>query len=112
MRRPWGNYRALFKAPGIQVKRLEIDPGKLFSLQRHFKREEKWIVIEGRGRVTIGNKTRSIAKGDFMVVPKRTIHRMQNTGRGPLVVIEVQFGNYLGEDDIERLADDFGRLQK
>ena len=109
-KRPWGNYRILLHQPGIQVKRIEIKKGCRFSLQKHFKRAEKWIVISGRGLATLGTQTLCVKPGSFLNVPKGCIHRLQSTGTASLILIEVQFGKYLGEDDILRLADDFGRL--
>ena len=107
--RPWGNYLVLHVEPGIQVKRIEIKPAMRFSLQKHSKRTEKWVVIQGEGRVTVGSKEWGVRSGDLVEVPLGEVHRMHNTGKGPLVFIEVQFGQYLGEDDIVRLQDDFGR---
>ncbi len=107
--RPWGNYSILLREPGLQVKRIEIKPGLRFSLQKHLKRAEKWIILSGQGIVTLGEKEIPIHKGVFIDVPQGQVHRMQNTGKDPLVFIEVQFGDYLGEDDIIRLHDDFGR---
>jgi len=106
---PWGNYKVLHKQPGIQVKRIEIKPGLRFSLQKHRHRSEKWIVISGNGVVTLGKKAFPVKEGLFFDVPKGMTHRMRNTGRKPLAFIEVQFGDYLGEDDIIRFEDDFGR---
>ena len=107
--RPWGSYKVLHKEPGIQVKRIEIKPGKRFSLQKHLKRTEKWILVKGTALVTLGKKEVTVAAGSFIEVPRGKIHRMENKGRGRLVFIEVQFGDYLGEDDIVRFEDDFGR---
>ena len=108
-KRPWGNYRILLREPGIQVKRIEILKGCRFSLQKHLKRAEKWVIFSGSGKATLGAKVSRIRPGTFLDVPKGCIHRIQNTGAKPLVLIEVQFGKYLGEDDIVRLADDYGR---
>ncbi len=108
--RPWGNYRILHREPGIQVKRLEVKPGLRFSLQKHTHRTEWWIVVAGLGVATLGNKDIPMNKGTFLEVPCGETHRMKNTGKEPLVLIEVQFGDYLGEDDIVRLEDDFGRV--
>lgn len=107
--RPWGGYEVLHRMPGIQVKRIEVKPGLRFSLQKHLKRSEKWIVIAGTGIATVGDREIAVTKGVFLDVPCGEIHRMQNTGKALLVFIEVQFGDTLGEDDIIRLADDFGR---
>ena len=107
--RPWGKYKVIAAEKGTQVKRIEIYPGKRFSLQKHQKRIEKWIVMAGRGMVTVGSRQWEVGPGSFIEVPCGEIHRMHNTGSAPLVLIEVQFGEYLGEDDITRLEDDFGR---
>ena len=108
--RPWGNYQVLHREEGIQVKRIELKPGCRFSLQKHLRRSEKWTIVSGAGVVTLGNKDIAVKKGSFIDVAVGEIHRMHNTGKEPLVFIEVQFGDYLGEDDIIRLQDDFGRV--
>ena len=107
--RPWGRYEILLKEPGVQVKRIEVNPKSRFSLQKHSRRSEKWIVIAGKGAATLGEKTVSLKPGSFLDIPRGLIHRVRNNGLKPLVLIEVQFGSYLGEDDVERLEDDFGR---
>lgn len=107
--RPWGRYEVLYQEAGVQVKRIELKPGMRFSLQKHLKRAEKWIILSGVGLVTLGNREIPIKKGSFIEVPCEAIHRMQNTGKETLIFIEVQFGDYLGEDDIVRFDDDFGR---
>lgn len=107
--RPWGHYEVLTAAKGSQVKRIEIYPGKRFSLQKHLKRSEKWIFVTGRGRVTLGTREIEVGPGSFVEVPCGEVHRVHNIGEAPLVLVEVQFGEYLGEDDIIRLEDDFGR---
>lgn len=95
--------------PGSQVKRIEIKPKSRFSLQTHRRRAEKWIVIAGKGIATLGKRKIPVKPGSFLDVPRGVVHRMHNSGSRPLVLIEVQFGSYLGEDDIVRLEDDFGR---
>ncbi len=111
--RPWGKYRVLHGEPGICVKRIEIHPNSRLSLQKHFKRSEKWIILSGEGLVTLAEKTEVILPGSFIDVPCGTVHRIQNTSvKQPLIFIEVQFGEYLGEDDILRLDDDYGRMKK
>ncbi len=107
--RPWGHYKILFREPGLQVKRIEVHPGLRFSLQKHLKRSERWIVVSGIGLATVGSKEVFVKKGSFLEIPIGKIHRLKNTGKIPLVFIEIQFGDYLGEDDIVRLEDDFGR---
>ena len=107
--RPWGRYEVISTEKGTQAKRIEVHPGKRFSLQKHQKRAEKWIVMTGKGTATVGKKELPVEPGSFVDVPCGEIHRMHNTGDKPLVFIEVQFGDYLGEDDILRFEDDFGR---
>lgn len=107
--RPWGNYEVLCAEKGTQTKRIEIYPGKRFSLQKHNKRSEKWIIMTGRGLATLGNREFEVGPGSVIEVPRGEVHRLQNVGDTPFVFIEVQFGDYLGEDDIVRFADDFGR---
>jgi len=109
--RPWGGYTVLFKGPDYQVKRIEVKPGLRFSLQKHFKRVEKWIVVSGSGIAVVGGREILVKRGTTIDVPVEEVHRMHNTGKEPLVFIEVQFGEYLGEDDIVRLEDDFKRAK-
>ena len=108
-RTPWGGWRVLARGPGFQVKRLEVKPGRRFSLQYHRHRSEHWVVVAGAGKVTLGQRTLQARPGRFLFIPTRAPHRIQNIGRTPLVVIEVQRGSYLGEDDVVRLQDDYGR---
>ena len=107
--RPWGNYKILLTERDCQVKRIEILPHARFSLQKHARRAERWIVIAGSGVATVGKKKRPVSPGSYIEVPRGEVHRMENTGEKPLVFIEVQNGDYLGEDDIVRLEDDFHR---
>ena len=107
--KPWGAYTVLGNGAGYQVKRLEVSPGKRFSLQKHSKRAETWIVVSGTGVVTLGSKQIPVKRASVIEVPLGEVHRAHNTGKEPLVFIEVQFGDYLGEDDIVRLEDDFDR---
>ncbi len=108
--RPWGKYEVIIAGEGTKAKRIEVYPGKRFSLQMHSKRAEKWIVMTGSGLATVGDKQWQVGPGSFIDIPRGTVHRLHNTGSGPLVFVEVQFGDYLGEDDITRLEDDFGRV--
>ena len=107
--RPWGKYEVVAAENGAKAKRIEVYPGKRLSLQKHHQRAEKWIVMTGRGMVTVGSRQWEVGPGSFIEVACGEIHRMHNTGNAPLVFVEVQFGDYLGEDDIIRLEDDFGR---
>ena len=108
-KRPWGEYEVIYRQERIQVKRIQIKPGLRFSLQKHNRRSEKWIIISGRGVATLGKRKMLVQKGSFIEISKGQVHRLHNTGKTPLIFVEVQFGNYLGEDDIFRLEDDFGR---
>lgn len=107
--RPWGAFTVLWEGEGYKVKVIEVMPGHKLSLQKHGRRAEHWVVVEGRARVTCGEETLSMAPNDACHIPKGKVHRIENTGRTPLRFIEVQFGEYLGEDDIERLEDVYGR---
>ena len=107
--RPWGEYYILADEEDHKVKRLVINPGKRFSYQRHQRRSEDWIVVSGRARFTLDDKDTEHGPGEVLHVPLRAKHRLECVSRAPLVVIEVQLGDYFGEDDIERFEDDFGR---
>ena len=107
--RPWGAWTLLEEGMGYKVKRLEVLPGKRLSLQKHSFRSEHWIVVEGTARVTNGDKVFSLVKNQWNFIPLGAVHRLGNPDSGSLVVIEVQSGNQLCEDDIIRLEDDFGR---
>jgi mannose-6-phosphate isomerase len=108
--RPWGSYIVLDEAPDHKVKRLVVLPHKRLSLQLHRHRSEHWFVLAGSGVATVGEARHSLEAGDSIDIPVGTAHRVENTGERDLVFIEVQHGESFGEDDIERLEDDFGRL--
>jgi mannose-6-phosphate isomerase len=108
--RPWGAYTVLGGADGYDVKEIVVQPGKRLSYQRHAHRSEHWYVVRGSGRVVLDGQQRDVGVGDSVDVPIGRLHRIGNTGAEPLVFVEVQVGAYLGEDDIERLEDDFGRV--
>jgi len=93
----------------FKVKRIEVLPGKRLSYQKHSQRAEHWFVIEGTAKVTLDNRDVLIAAGEAIDIPIGSAHRVENPGQEDLIFIEVQRGNYLGEDDIVRLEDDFGR---
>ena len=107
--RPWGSYTVLDEGDGFKVKRIEVLPGKRLSYQRHAHRAEHWFVVSGVARVTLEGRVIDVATGQAIDIRLGDAHRVQNPGDAPLVFIEVQRGDYLGEDDIERLEDDFGR---
>lgn len=108
-RRPWGRYSVLGGANGYQVKEIIVDSGKRLSYQRHAHRSEHWFVVRGSGQVVLDGSARDIGVGDAVDVASGQLHRIGNTGQDQLVFIEVQVGDYLGEDDIGRIDDDFGR---
>lgn len=107
--RPWGCWTVLGEGEGYKVKRIEINPGHRLSLQRHAQRSEHWIVVAGTAKVTIGKRTSFVQAQESTFVPAGTDHRIENPGPHPLTIIEIQNGVYLGEDDIIRLQDDYGR---
>lgn len=107
--RPWGSYTVLEEGPGFKVKRVTVNPGGRLSLQLHHQRSEHWVVIAGTARVTRGRRVFDLRVGQSTGIPRETPHRLENQGIKPLHVIEVQNGPYLGEDDIVRFQDDYGR---
>ena len=107
--RPWGYYESVDEGERYQVKRLMVKPGHALSLQLHRKRAEHWVVVSGRARVTRGEDTLYLEENQSTFIPVGTKHRLENAGKEPLLIIEVQSGSYLGEDDIERFEDRYGR---
>ena len=110
--KPWGSYFILHKGPNFQVKRVEVSPALRLSLQKHAQRSEKWIVVSGAGMATVGKKEIPVKRGSLVEIAIGEVHRMHNTGNETLVFIEVQLGEYLEEDDIVRLEDDFDRANR
>lgn len=108
--RPWGTYEQLARGERFQVKRIVVQPGEQLSLQLHYYRAEHWIVVDGTAEVQIGEKKEILTENQSTYIPVGTIHRLKNPGKLPLILIEVQSGSYLGEDDIVRLEDDYERL--
>mgnify|MGYP002654374023 FL=1 len=107
--RPWGRYEVLQEGATYKVKSIHVLPGKRLSYQRHQKRSEHWYVTDGNGEVTLDGKVEQVSRGSIIQVPQGSLHRISNTGSSELIFIEVQTGTYFGEDDIERVEDDFGR---
>ena len=107
--RPWGSYEVLEDASSHKVKRIDVRPGQRLSYQRHQHRAEHWFIVSGTARVTIDGADHVLTTGMAIDISKSAAHRVANIGEDPLVFIEVQHGSYFGEDDIERLEDDFGR---
>ncbi|MFC1591673.1 cupin domain-containing protein [Thermodesulfobacteriota bacterium] len=108
-RRPWGFYQVLADEDTFKCKHIVVYPGKRLSLQRHQRRDEHWFILAGRALVTLDNREISLSAGQAVDIPRTALHRIENTGTGDVAFIEVQTGDYFGEDDIERLEDDFGR---
>ncbi|MDQ1728066.1 MAG: mannose-6-phosphate isomerase [Pyrinomonadaceae bacterium] len=108
-RRPWGSFTVLDEADGFKVKRIEVLPGQRLSYQQHAQRAEHWVVVKGIAKVTLDAREIMVAAGEAIDIAIGAAHRVENPGRETLVFIEVQRGSYLGEDDIVRLQDDFGR---
>ena len=107
--RPWGFFEGLLRGEGHQVKILEVAPGQRLSLQLHHRRAERWVVLAGRARVLVGDESLDLQAGGTVQIPLDTVHRLENPGEVPLRIIEIQTGDYLGEDDIVRFEDDYGR---
>jgi len=110
--RPWGTFTVLDEGAGFKVKRIEVWPGKRLSYQKHAQRAEHWVVVKGKAKVTLDDQEVIIAPGQSIDIPIGSAHRVENPGPDELVFIEVQRGNYLGEDDIVRLSDDYGRTKQ
>jgi len=107
--RPWGSYDSVDAGPRFQVKRLTVKPGAVLSLQKHQHRAEHWVVVKGTARITRGTDVFLLQENESTFIPVGTVHRIENPGAEPLQIIEVQSGGYLGEDDIIRLEDSYGR---
>jgi mannose-6-phosphate isomerase-like protein (cupin superfamily) len=107
--RPWGCFTVLIDSAEKKVKSLTVNPGGRLSLQMHHKREEHWIMTAGIADITLGEDTKAYKKGDYIFIPTGTKHRIANTGTEDVSLIEVQLGDYFGEDDIVRFQDDYNR---
>jgi mannose-1-phosphate guanylyltransferase/mannose-6-phosphate isomerase len=107
--RPWGSYTVLEEGPRYKIKRIVVKPEERLSLQMHYHRSEHWVVVKGTAKVTIGDREIFIHENESAYVPKSTIHRLENPGKVSLEIIEVQNGEYVGEDDIVRVDDYYGR---
>ena len=107
--RPWGNYDSIDNGSRHQVKRITVKPGAKLSIQKHFHRSEHWVVVRGTAQVTKGDETIMLAENESVYLPLGIVHALENPGKIPLEIIEVQTGSYLGEDDIIRLKDNYGR---
>jgi len=107
--RPWGTYTVLEDTPGYKIKRIDVKPGKRLSLQKHYHRNEHWIVVSGTATVTVGETTKLVRPNESTYIKMGDLHRLSNEGKIPVVLIEAQVGEYTGEDDIVRVDDDFNR---
>ncbi|MFQ5842437.1 MAG: phosphomannose isomerase type II C-terminal cupin domain, partial [Thermodesulfobacteriota bacterium] len=108
--KPWGHYSVIERGDGYQVKHIEVRPNQRISLQLHQRRCESWVIVQGVGMVTIGGFSREVKAFEKIFVPRGTQHRIENIGQRTLILIEVGHGDYLEEDDILRLQDDYGRV--
>ena len=107
--RPWGYYQDVDLAPRYRVRRIVVKPGNRLSLQKHFHRSEHWVVVQGTAEVIVNDEARTVHENESMYIAIGSIHRLANPGKIPLELIEVQVGSYLGEDDIVRFDDVYGR---
>ena len=110
--RPWGSYEAIADGPRFQAKHIIVDPGETLSLQMHFHRSEHWVVVRGSAEVTVGDAVSILQENESTYIPAGTKHRLANPGKVPLELVEIQCGPYLGEDDIVRFDDQYGRVGK
>jgi mannose-6-phosphate isomerase len=108
--RPWGCYRTIEQKGNYQIKHIKVNPRKRLSLQYHFKRDEHWTIIKGTGIAQLNDKSIVLGINDTIFIPKKSKHRITNNTDDFVEFIEIQIGDYLGEDDIVRLEDDFGRI--
>ncbi|MBI5244268.1 MAG: phosphomannose isomerase type II C-terminal cupin domain [Elusimicrobia bacterium] len=111
-KRPWGGWEILAETPDYKVKRITVHPGQRLSYQKHRRRKEHWFVAKGSALATLEGRGIRLELGDSMEIPLKAAHRVANTGAEDLVLIEVALGGYLGEDDIIRLEDDYGRAAR
>lgn len=107
--RPWGWYETVSEVSGNKVKRIRVHAGQQLSLQKHHQRSEHWVVVRGTARITLGERQLDLLSGQACDIAVGQVHRLANLTQEPVEIIEVQFGHYLGEDDIVRLQDDYGR---
>ena len=108
--RPWGSFKVLEESDRYKIKKIIVYPGETLSLQMHYHRSEHWVVVKGTAKVTIGNRESFVHENESIYVPKSNSHRLENPGKIPLEIIEVQVGEYVGEDDIVRFEDNYGRI--
>ena len=107
--RPWGNFVSIAENEDFKVKIISIKPKQSISYQYHFKRSEHWIIVKGFGELTIDDETTLVKKNDQIFIPLKSKHKIKNSGKQDLIFVEVQTGEYFGEDDIVRISDEYGR---
>ena len=107
--RPWGCYEVILEDAGYKVKRITVEPGGRLSLQSHAHRSEHWVVVSGIAKISINDTVQRLEAGKSAYIPLGSKHRLENEGKEPMALIEVQLGDYLGEDDIKRYEDIYGR---
>ncbi|QDL56868.1 cupin domain-containing protein [Rhodoferax aquaticus] len=107
--RPWGWYESVSEVDGNKIKRIGVLPGQQLSLQKHHQRSEHWVVVKGTARITLDERVFDLSVGGHCDIAVGQVHRLANLTAEPVEIVEVQFGAYLGEDDIVRLQDDYGR---
>lgn len=107
--RPWGWYETVSEVAGNKIKRIGVNPGQQLSLQRHHQRNEHWVIVQGTAHITLGEQSFDLEVGEHCDISRGQMHRISNRTQSLIEIVEVQFGSYLGEDDIERLQDDYGR---
>lgn len=110
--RPWGWYKVIEEGDRFKVKQIQVNPSAKLSLQKHWHRSEHWVVVKGTALVTCGDTTFVLRENESTFIPSCTEHRLENPGKIPLLLVEVQSGEYVGEDDIVRLEDSYGREEK
>jgi mannose-6-phosphate isomerase-like protein (cupin superfamily) len=110
--KPWGRFRTVDSGPGFRVLHLWIDPGGKTSLKTHAHRSEHWLVVNGIARITTGDTVRLVPTGESVYIPAKEMHRLENPGEDILEVVEVDIGTYVGEDDIKRYRDAYGRTER
>jgi mannose-1-phosphate guanylyltransferase/mannose-6-phosphate isomerase len=110
--RPWGRWDLLDEEEGFKVKKITVKPNQRLSLQLHHHRAENWVVAKGKARVRVGDRIMEVEERETVFIPKETEHRLENIGEDDLIVIEVQTGEYLREDDLVRIEDDYGRIER
>lgn len=106
---PWGKWEVLASEPSYKVKRITVDPGHRLSYQKHVKRQEHWMIVQGEAAVTLDGREIILRSGEHIDIGREVAHRIANRGSQPMVFIEIQQGSYFGEDDIIRMEDDYGR---